>query len=151
MVVLILTSVFYAQSARKTETLKWFWMCFVVLHRSGNRWNMVPKCCGRWSLRIAVVDLWSWTATADQLLVLLWFHVAVNRSASVHVSPDYRTSRSSRLRNSLSFCSASARYKWFVDVDYTVWASAVAAFSAVVCWTDHLFIVIMHTETPIYR
>ena len=27
--------------------------------------------------------------------------------------------------------------------DYTAWASAVAAFSAVVCWTNHLFIVIM--------
>jgi len=27
--------------------------------------------------------------------------------------------------------------------DYTVWASAVAAFSAVVCWTNHLFIVVM--------
>ena len=30
-----------------------------------------------------------------------------------------------------------------MDADYTAWASAVAAFSAVVCWTDHLFIVIM--------
>ena len=30
-----------------------------------------------------------------------------------------------------------------MDADYTAWASAVAAFSAVVCWTNHLFIVIM--------
>jgi len=27
--------------------------------------------------------------------------------------------------------------------DYTAWASAVAAFSAVACWTNHLFIDIM--------
>ena len=33
----------------------------------------------------------------------------------------------------------------FVDADYTAWASAVTAFSAVVCWTNHLFIVIMTT------
>jgi len=30
-----------------------------------------------------------------------------------------------------------------VDADYTASASSVVAFSAVVCWTDHLFIVIM--------
>ena len=30
-----------------------------------------------------------------------------------------------------------------MDGDYTAWASAVAAFSAVVCWTNHSFIVIM--------
>ena len=30
-----------------------------------------------------------------------------------------------------------------MDADYTAWASAVAAFSAVVCWTNHLIIVIM--------
>ena len=30
-----------------------------------------------------------------------------------------------------------------MDADYTSRASAVAAFSAVVCWTNHLFILIM--------
>jgi len=30
-----------------------------------------------------------------------------------------------------------------VDADYTAWASAVAAFGAVVSWTNYLFIVIM--------
>ena len=30
-----------------------------------------------------------------------------------------------------------------MDADYTGWSSAVAAFSAIVCWTNHLFIVIM--------
>ena len=30
-----------------------------------------------------------------------------------------------------------------MDADYTAWASAVVAFNAVVCWTNHLFIVIM--------
>ena len=30
-----------------------------------------------------------------------------------------------------------------MDAYYTAWASALAAFSAVVCWTNHLFIVIM--------